>query len=141
MILENTLSINWTCRHTWLQASKNTSWCLLGCCIGDFGTIATFQYFEIDWPVFAIMSLAIFNGLITSILLETFILWRQMPLRAAFHTAIGMSLISMMKSIFLMMMIPQLVLSQSKHHVPHLEVTPPELRQFHHQRKTSRNIT
>ena len=89
------LRINWYCRHTWRQASVNTSWCLLGCSIGDFGTIATFQFFEIDWPVFAIMGLAIFNGLITSIMLETFILWRQMPLRAAFHTAIGMSLISM----------------------------------------------
>jgi hypothetical protein len=49
----------------------------------------------IAWPVLAIMTLAIINGLITSILLETFILFRQMPLKAAFQTAIGMSLISM----------------------------------------------
>jgi hypothetical protein len=41
------------------------------------------------------MSLAIVNGLITSIALETIILTRQMALRAAFKTAIGMSLISM----------------------------------------------
>ena len=41
------------------------------------------------------MTLAICNGLITSILLETLILLRQMPLRLAFKTAIGMSLISM----------------------------------------------
>ena len=41
------------------------------------------------------MSLAIVNGLITSIALETLILTRQMTLRAAFKTAIGMSLISM----------------------------------------------
>ncbi len=41
------------------------------------------------------MSLAIVNGLITSIALETIILTRQMALRAAFNTAIGMSLISM----------------------------------------------
>ena len=41
------------------------------------------------------MTLAIINGLLTSIILETFILARQMPLNLAFKTAIGMSLISM----------------------------------------------
>ena len=50
---------------------------------------------DIAWPVLAIMTLAIINGLITSILLETLILFRQMPFKAAFQTAIGMSLISM----------------------------------------------
>ena len=89
------LAINWRCRHTWKTASYNTSWCLLGCAIGDLGTIAYFQLMGIVWPVWAIMSLAIFNGLITSILLETIILSRQMSLKLAFKTAIGMSLISM----------------------------------------------
>ena len=89
------LAINWRCRHTWKTASYNTSWCLLGCTIGDLGTIAFFQFMGIVWPVWAIMSLAIFNGLITSILLETIILSRQMSLKLAFKTAIGMSLISM----------------------------------------------
>ncbi len=41
------------------------------------------------------MSLAIVNGLLTSIALETVILSRQMALNLAFKTAIGMSLISM----------------------------------------------
>ncbi len=49
----------------------------------------------IDWPVLAIMCLAIVNGLITSIILETIILARQMVLSLAFKTAIGMSLLSM----------------------------------------------
>lgn len=89
------LSINWRCRHTWRASAKNTSWCLLGCSIGDFGTIAFFQFTGIPWPTLAIMTLAIINGLMTSIALETFILSRQMVLRAAFKTAIGMSLISM----------------------------------------------
>ena len=62
---------------------------------GDLGTIAYFQFMGIDWPVLAIMSLAIFNGLMTSIMLETIILSRQMALKLAFKTAIGMSLISM----------------------------------------------
>ena len=74
---------------------RNTGWCLAGCAIGDLGTIYYFQITGIPWPVWAIMSLAIVNGLITSIALETIILTRQMALPAAFKTAIGMSLISM----------------------------------------------
>jgi hypothetical protein len=87
--------LNWRCRATWRTASYNTMWCLIGCSIGDMGTILFFQVTGIAWPVLAIMSLAIINGLITSILLETVILSRQMALKAAFQTAIGMSLISM----------------------------------------------
>jgi len=90
-----TMNISWKVITTWKQASKNTLWCLLGCSIGDFGTIAYFQVNRIAWPVLAIMILAIINGLITSIILETFILSRQMALNLAFKTAIGMSLISM----------------------------------------------
>ena len=93
--LASNLSINWHCMPTWRRASYNTMWCLIGCSIGDFGTIAFFQFTGIDWPVLAIMSLAILNGLLTSILLETIILSRQMVLKLAFKTAIGMSLISM----------------------------------------------
>jgi len=87
--------LSWSCRHTWKNASYNTLWCLLGCSIGDFGTIFFFQVTKIAFPVMGIMILAIINGLITSITLETFILLRQMSLRVAFRTAIGMSLISM----------------------------------------------
>ena len=80
---------------TWKRASKNTLWCLLGCSIGDFGTIFFFQVSGIGCPVWAIMSLAIVNGILTSIALETVILSRQMALPLAFRTAVGMSLISM----------------------------------------------
>ena len=93
-IKDNTL-INWRCKHTWKKSSYNTMWCLIGCSIGDFGTIAFFQFADIQWPVFLIMTLAIINGLITSIALETFILSRQMEIKSAFSTAIGMSFISM----------------------------------------------
>jgi len=88
-------SISWKCKHTWRRASVNTLWCLLGCSIGDFGTIYFFQITGIAFPVTGIMILAIINGLITSIMLETFILSRQMDLKNAFKTAIGMSLVSM----------------------------------------------
>tara|TARA_Y100000590_G_scaffold469156_1_gene655200 strand:- start:19426 stop:19878 length:453 start_codon:yes stop_codon:yes gene_type:complete len=87
--------IDWYCRSTWVKSSKNTLWCLLGCSIGDLGTIAYFQYNNIDWPVISIMLLAIFNGIITSVILETLILLKQMSAPQAFKTAIGMSLISM----------------------------------------------
>ena len=89
-------SFNWSCRNTWKTSAKNTAWCLLGCAIGDFGTILFFQITEIPFPVLAIMILAIINGLVTSIILETFILIRQnLTLSKAFKTAIGMSFISM----------------------------------------------
>lgn len=86
---------DWHCRPTWKQASINTSWCLLGCSIGDFGTILFFQLTGIPWSTLAIMTLAIINGLLTSIALETFILSKQMEFKQAFSTACGMSLISM----------------------------------------------
>ena len=95
MSTQSSFRIDWNCKVTWSKASKNTLWCLLGCCIGDFGTIAYFQLMEIEWPVILIMSLAIVNGILTSIALETFILSKQMSMKLAFKTAIGMSLVSM----------------------------------------------
>ena len=88
--------ISWTCKNTWKRSSYNTMWCLIGCSIGDFGTILFFQFSSFDIATVIIMSLAIINGLITSILLETAILTRQMQFIEAFKTAIGMSLISML---------------------------------------------
>ena len=88
--------VSWHCRHTWKRSAKNTMWCLIGCSIGDFGTIAFFQFSGIPWPTLAIMLLAIVNGLLTSIILETIILAKDgMSLSVAFKTAIGMSMISM----------------------------------------------
>ena len=86
---------HWKCKHTWRRSAKNTAWCLLGCSIGDFGTILYFQLTGIPWPTLYIMILAIINGIITSIILETVVLSRQMIISNAFKTAIGMSLISM----------------------------------------------
>jgi len=89
-------TFHWSCKHTWSRSAKNTFWCLLGCSIGDFGTILFFQLTKIPFPVLAIMVLAIINGIITSIILETIILLRQnFSLKLAFKTAVGMSLISM----------------------------------------------
>jgi hypothetical protein len=92
----NTSTLDWSCKHTWSRSAKNTAWCLLGCSIGDFGTILFFQLTKIPFPVLGIMTLAIINGLITSIILETVILMRQnFNFNNALKTAVGMSLISM----------------------------------------------
>ena len=56
---------HWKCKHTWKQSAYNTMWCLIGCSIGDFGTIFFFQILNIHWSTIAIMILAIINGLIT----------------------------------------------------------------------------
>ena len=90
-------TFHWACKHTWKRSAKNTSWCLLGCAIGDFGTILFFQLTKIPFPLLGIMILAIINGLITSIILETIILIRQgFSFYGALKTASGMSLISML---------------------------------------------
>ena len=90
------INFNWSCKHTWKRSAKNTGWCLLGCAIGDLGTILFFQLTKIPFPVIGIMILAIINGLITSIILETIILMKQdFDFLKALKTAIGMSFISM----------------------------------------------
>ena len=90
---------HWRDGSVWRQSAHNTKWCLVGCSIGDFGTIAAFQfipYFDaLGWSTMSIMLLAMFNGIMTSIALETIILSAQMALKEAFRVAIGMSLISM----------------------------------------------
>ena len=91
-----TKTLDWTCKNTWKKSATNTAWCLLGCAIGDFGTILFFQLTEIPFPVLGIMILAIINGLITSVMLETFILLRQnISFNNALKTALGMSFIAM----------------------------------------------
>tara|TARA_B100000963_G_scaffold222280_1_gene193791 strand:+ start:323 stop:769 length:447 start_codon:yes stop_codon:yes gene_type:complete len=89
-------NFNWSCKNTWKKSAKNTGWCLLGCAIGDLGTILFFQLTKIPFPVLGIMTLAIINGLITSIILETVVLMKQnFDFSKAFKTAMGMSFISM----------------------------------------------
>ena len=92
----NILNFNWKNIDILNKSAKNTAWCLLGCSIGDFGTILFFQISKIPFPVLGIMILAIINGLVTSIFLETIILLKQnLGFNKAFKTALGMSLIAM----------------------------------------------
>ena len=93
----STSTFHWSCKHTWNRSAKNTMWCVIGCSIGDFGTILFFQLTQIPFPILGIMILAIINGLITSIILETIILIKQgFSFNGALKTALGMSLISML---------------------------------------------
>ena len=90
-------NFNWSCKRTWKKSAQNTMWCVIGCSIGDFGTILFFQLTQTPFPLIGIMILAIINGLITSIVLETFVLMRQnFSFVGAIKTASGMSLISML---------------------------------------------
>ena len=108
-------NFNWSCKQTWLISAKNTSWCLLGCSVGDFGTILFFQLSEIIFPVMGIMILAIINGLITSIALETFILIKQkFKFKEALKTALGMSFISMISMEIAMNVVDYALVGEAK---------------------------
>ena len=86
----------WRCIDTWKRSSINTLWCLIGCSIGDFGTIIFFQNTEYSLTDMNIMIIATINGLITSVILETCILYKTMEFQNAFKTAMGMSFLSML---------------------------------------------
>jgi CBS domain containing-hemolysin-like protein len=83
------------------KSAKNTMGCLIGCAIGDLGAIYLFQsYFSPNlipsdlWTTVWIVAMS--SGIITSVILETIILWNQLGPKEAFRTAIGMSMISML---------------------------------------------
>ena len=108
-------NFNWSCNHTWKVSAKNTLWCLLGCSIGDFGTILFFQLTKIPFAVIGIMILAIINGLITSIILETIILMKQkFKFSEALKTALGMSFISMISMEIAMNLVDYLLVGDAR---------------------------
>ncbi len=108
-------NIDWFCKNTWKVSAKNTLWCLIGCSIGDFGTILYFQITKIPFPVLGIMTLAIINGLITSILLETVILLKQrFKFKDALKTAFGMSFISMISMEIAMNLVDYIMVGEAK---------------------------
>ena len=108
-------NFNWSCNHTWKVSAKNTFWCLLGCSIGDFGTILFFQLTKIPFAVIGIMILAIINGLITSIILETIILMKQkFKFSEALKTALGMSFISMISMEIAMNLVDYLLVGDAR---------------------------
>ena len=108
-------NFNWSCKHTWNLSARNTLWCLLGCSIGDFGTILFFQLTEIPFPILGIMTLAIINGLLTSIALETIVLMKQkFSFFNALKTALGMSFISMISMEIAMNLVDYFLVGDAK---------------------------
>jgi len=87
----------WSNKKNWGKASFNTLNCLIGCSIGDFGMIIYLQAYHPHTSMIWQMVLAIIAGLITSIILETFILRNRENFNwtLAFKTAFSMSFISM----------------------------------------------
>ena len=98
------LEFNWSDGSVWRQAANNTKWCLIGCSIGEFGTLGYYQWAQ--WPLevavgttffWFLVILPLINGLATSVALETVLLMRgQMDFSNALSTAFGMSFISML---------------------------------------------
>ena len=113
--MNNKIKFNWSCKDTWSKSAKNTLWCLTGCSIGDFGTIYYFQITPHSLSLFLVMSIAIINGILTSIILETIILLRQnFSFINALKTASGMSLISMISMELTMNLTDYIIIGSAK---------------------------
>ena len=113
--MNNKIKFNWSCKDTWSKSAKNTLWCLTGCSIGDFGTIYYFQITPHSLSLFLVMSFAILNGILTSIILETIILLRQnFTFINALKTASGMSLISMVSMELAMNLTDYIIIGSAK---------------------------
>ena len=113
--MDNVKRFNWSCKNTWTKSAKNTLWCLAGCSIGDFGTIYYFQITPHSLSLFLVMSFAIMNGILTSIILETIILLRQnFAFINALKTASGMSLISMVSMELAMNLTDYIIIGSAK---------------------------
>ena len=92
----------WYQKDKWVSSSLNTFVCLIGCSIGDFGTILYFQIFTDVTSILVIMPIAIINGILSSIILETALLLRSMSFKIAIKMATGMSMVSMISMEFAM---------------------------------------
>jgi copper chaperone CopZ len=95
--LKATTALFWSDAGVWNRAAFNTLNCLIGCSIGDFGTVIFLQAFYPGTSMYAQMLLATIVGLCTSVMLETTILRVRegFAWRAALTTAMSMSFISM----------------------------------------------
>ncbi|KAG0037892.1 hypothetical protein BGZ82_001591 [Podila clonocystis] len=90
----------WSDPSTWKVASTNTFRCLVGCTVGDMGMLFYLQSQHPEMSPGLAMAAAMTSGVLTSITLETVLLRfsraSAMTWQAAFKTATGMSLISML---------------------------------------------
>jgi len=95
---------NWNDGDVWRTSAHNTKWCLIGCSIGEFLTLGAYSYYDIGSTItstssfyYLLLILPLINGLITSVMLETYIMHEGgMDWGNALSTALGMSFISML---------------------------------------------
>jgi len=87
----------WTSAPVWRRAAANTTRCLIGCSIGDLGTLWLIQTHAPALPVAATVAAACTAGIGTSLALETVVLraTEGFEWRLAARTAWNMSLTSM----------------------------------------------
>jgi cation transport ATPase len=93
---ERTKNGFWRDKKIWKRSSINTLSCLAGCLIGDFAMIVYLQVYYPATPMWLQMALAIFAGLVTSILFETIVLRirENFAWKAAVKMAVSMSFLS-----------------------------------------------
>jgi hypothetical protein len=87
----------WKDLENWKFASKNTLNCLIGCSIGDFGTIIYFQIYYPHINILWIMPLAMLMGILSSLTLETLLIRfsKKAPWWQSVKLAFSMSIFSM----------------------------------------------
>jgi hypothetical protein len=88
----------WSSQQIWRRAGMNTTRCLIGCSLGDFGALFAMQHSGVALSMPTTMAIAMTCGLGTSFALETAILKYQedMSLKVAAETAFNMSIVSML---------------------------------------------
>jgi hypothetical protein len=89
----------WACRHTTRRATVNTARCLVGCTVGDLGTLIALQVYCPSLGPEVTVPISCAAGISTSLALESTLLALgkdKMPARVAVRTAFNMSFISML---------------------------------------------
>ena len=83
-----------------VRSARNTVWCLFGVHSVTWERSLFFNrpsspaHSQEQWMM--VWGLAMSAGICTSVMLETFILWKQLGPKEAFRTAVGMSMVSML---------------------------------------------
>ena len=86
----------WVDRLSWKRAAKNTLRCLLGCSLGDFGMMFS-HVLGPATPQVLLMGASMVCGILTSLLLETLVMYKQgFKLTASVRIALNMSFMSML---------------------------------------------
>jgi hypothetical protein len=91
-------AFSWSQWLLWKKSMVNTTVCLIGCSIGDLSMMSYLMMNHKGMNPMLMMSLAMITGLLTSILLESIILYAKDKLSVinSIKTALAMSFLSML---------------------------------------------